>query len=120
MFSVYCRLCGMKEEHDRDKSYRRCPNCNADSTDLYISEYEPSARDTQEGGSHYKEAGVQPWDVIDTWPIEQQIGFHRGNALKYVMRMGSKDESVQEIRKGVHYLKKLIEVLEKAYAGKTN
>jgi hypothetical protein len=27
------------------------------------------------------------------------------------MRMGSKDESLQEIRKGQHYIQKLLEVL---------
>lgn len=71
-----------------------------------------TARDTQVGGDHYKKAGVQPWDVVDTWPIEQQIGFYRGNALKYVMRMGTKDENLREIRKAAHYLQKLVEVLE--------
>jgi len=71
-----------------------------------------TARDTQVGGDHYKKAGIQPWDVVDTWPIEQQIGFHRGNALKYVMLMGTKDENLREIRKAAHYLQKLVEVLE--------
>ena len=71
-----------------------------------------SARDIQVGGNHYKAMDVQPWDVIDTWPVEQRIGFYRGNALKYLMRMGTKDENVQEIRKGAHYLQKLAEVLE--------
>lgn len=70
-----------------------------------------SARDVQVGGTHYKSLGVQPWDVIDTWPLEQRIGFYRGNAIKYLMRMGSKDEAVQEIKKAAHYTQKLIEVL---------
>ena len=70
------------------------------------------ARDIQIGGDHYKNMGVEPWDVVDTWPIEQRIGFYRGGALKYVMRMGTKDENAQEIRKGAHYLQKLAEVLE--------
>jgi len=71
-----------------------------------------TARDIQIGGDHYKKPSIQPWDVVDTWPIEQQVGFHRGNALKYVMRMGTKDESQREIRKAAHYLQKLSEVLE--------
>ena len=74
---------------------------------------EPKAKDSQEGGSHYKEMGVQPWDVIDTWPIEQRIGAYRAGALKYLMRMGSKDEQVKEIKKARHYCQKLIEVLER-------
>ena len=67
----------------------------------------------QVGGSHYKTMKVQPWDVVDTWPLEQQIGAYRAGALKYVMRMGSKDESIQEIGKGIHYLEKLVEVLKR-------
>lgn len=69
------------------------------------------ANDKQCGGTHYKDMGVQPWDVVDTWPREQRIGYYRGGALKYLMRMGSKDENAQEIAKGQHYLEKLLEVL---------
>lgn len=72
---------------------------------------QPSLR--QVGGDHYKKLAVQPWDVVDTWPVEQQIGYYRGGALKYLMRMGSKDESIQEIAKGLHYLEKLIECLKR-------
>lgn len=72
------------------------------------------ARDTQVGGTHYKAMGVEPWDVIDTWPLDQRIGYYRGNALKYIMRMGSKDEQLQEAKKGLHYQEKLVETLRKA------
>jgi hypothetical protein len=68
----------------------------------------------QVAGTHYKTMGVQTWDVVDTWPTEQRIGYYRGGALKYLMRMGSKDESAQEIAKGQHYLEKLLEVLREA------
>lgn len=69
------------------------------------------ASQRQVAGEHYKRMGVQPWDVVDTWPYEQRIGYYRGGALKYLMRMGSKDESPTEIEKGQHYLEKLLEVL---------
>lgn len=70
-----------------------------------------NASKKQEGGDHYLNMGVQPWDVIDTWPIDQRIVYYRGCALKYIMRMGAKDESAQEIAKAKHYMEKLIEVL---------
>ena len=70
----------------------------------------------QIGGNHYRAMPVQPWDVVDTWPIEQRIGYYRGGALKYIMRMGSKDESAQEIGKGKHYMEKLLEVLAESEA----
>lgn len=70
-----------------------------------------SADEKQVAGNHYKMMQVQPWNVVDSWPIDQQIGFYRGNALKYLMRMGTKDENEQEIAKGMHYMEKLLEVL---------
>ena len=63
---------------------------------------------------HYKKMGVEPWDVVDTWPLEQQIGYHRGNLLKYTMRLGHKDEALKEAKKIRDYAEKLIQVLEKA------
>jgi len=72
------------------------------------------ANDKQIAGDHYKNMGVEPWDVVDTWPLEQRIGAYRHGALKYLMRMGSKDEQLQEIKKCGHYIEKLIEVLENA------
>jgi len=72
------------------------------------------AKDTQVGGNHYKNSKVQPWDVMEDWPIEQQIGALRHGALKYVMRMGTKDAPLQEAQKAKHYLTRLIEVLESA------
>jgi hypothetical protein len=73
------------------------------------------ANDIQHGGDHYKKMGVEPWDVVDTWPLEQRLGAYRSGALKYIMRMGSKDNSLQEIRKGQHYIQKLLEVLGETY-----
>jgi hypothetical protein len=70
-----------------------------------------AANDVQIGGAHYKNMDVEPWDVVDSWPVDQRIGYYRGCALKYVMRMGTKDESRQEILKAAHYLQKLAEVL---------
>jgi len=71
-----------------------------------------TASQQQVGGSHYKNMAVQPWDVVDTWPKEQQIGYYRGGALKYLMRMGSKDQSATDVAKGRHYMQKLLEVLQ--------
>lgn len=72
-----------------------------------------TANAKQVAGEHYMKMDIEPWNVIDTWPLEQRIGFYRGNALKYIMRCGTKDERLQEIKKAAHYIEKLIEVLEK-------
>ena len=76
------------------------------------------ASNRQVAGTHYRDMGVQPWDVIDTWPRNQKIGFYRGGALKYLMRMGAKDENAQEIAKGQHYMEKLLEVLRESEESK--
>ena len=71
-----------------------------------------SANDRQVGGTHYTEMDIEPFDVIDSWPREQRIGAYRAGILKYVMRMGAKDDSTTEIAKAMHYCEKLIETLE--------
>ena len=73
-----------------------------------------TASNIQVGGTHYIEMHIEPWDVVDGWPLEQRIGYYRGNAIKYLLRMGSKDERAQEIRKAGHYCAKLAEVLDGA------
>lgn len=88
---------------------------NAEEWDGSVNTYTRhrlKANDKQVAGTHYKDMGVEPWDVVDTWPLEQRIGAYRHGALKYLMRMGSKDEQLQEIKKCGHYIEKLIEVLE--------
>ena len=72
-----------------------------------------SSRDHQTGGTHYTDMSIQPWDVIDAiYTREQRIGFYKGNALKYLMRCGSKDAEVQELKKCRDYINKLISEYE--------
>jgi hypothetical protein len=52
--------------------------------------------------------------VLEAWlPEEQYKGFLRGNTLKYLCRLGKKDQSIQELKKAAWYLNKLIEKEEK-------
>lgn len=66
----------------------------------------------QVGGDHYVRMAVQPWDVVDTWPIEQRVGFYRGCALKYVMRLDDKDDRLTNAKKGLHLMQKLVATIE--------
>ena len=70
-----------------------------------------TANERQVAGCHYKNMKVQPWDVIDSMPHAQAIGFYRGNALKYIMRAGEKGPVREDYEKAVHYLEKLLEIL---------
>ena len=50
------------------------------------------ANDMQVGGSHYKDMGVQPWDVMQSVLTPEEFrGFLKGNIIKYAMRQGRKD-----------------------------
>lgn len=66
---------------------------------------QPTANDRQEGGDHYKNKKIQPWDYI----IANEIPFLEGNIIKYITRHPVKN-GLQDILKAKHYLDKLIEV----------
>lgn len=69
------------------------------------------ANDMQVGGTHYKDMGVQPWEVMEAiLTREEWIGYLKGNIVKYSMRQGRKDSD--DTNKCLHYIKKLNEVLE--------
>lgn len=72
-----------------------------------------NASQRQHGGDHYKRMAVSPWDVIDTWPLAERIGFYRGNLLKYIMRLHDKDAPADNVGKAEHYAAKLREVLNR-------
>ncbi len=67
----------------------------------------------QVGGDHYKELAVQPWAAMQSWltPAEFE-GFLRGNAIKYLARAGRKDDGLQDLKKALHYIEKLVSVKE--------
>ena len=68
-----------------------------------------TADQLQIGGQHYKEMGVQPWDVMEAvLSRDEFIGFLKGNIIKYSMRAGKKDSD--DAGKARHYMMKLREV----------
>lgn len=68
-----------------------------------------TANDLQIGGQHYKEMGMQPWDVMEAvLTPEEFVGFLKGNIIKYSMRQGKKDSD--DAGKARHYRMKLREV----------
>lgn len=59
--------------------------------------------------SHYNSGKIEVIEAIEDW----KLGFHRGNAVKYVARAGKKDatKEIQDLEKAVWYLKREIENL---------
>lgn len=65
-----------------------------------------TANKIQHGGDHYKKYGdFQPWDAVIAW----KLGYLEGTALKYIARWRDKN-GVEDIRKAIHFLEKLVEV----------
>jgi hypothetical protein len=68
-----------------------------------------SALNTQVGGSHYRDKGIQPIIYIHA----NNLGFCEGNVVKYVTRWRDKN-GVADLKKAIHYLELLIELNETA------
>lgn len=64
-----------------------------------------TANAMQVGGNHYKGKAIQPWDYI----ASNNLGYLEGNIVKYVSRWKDKG-GVEDLKKAMHYLTKLIEV----------
>lgn len=56
---------------------------------------------------HYRRGGIEAINVIEAWGL----GYHLGNALKYIARSGHKDPSAWriDIQKAIWYLERYIE-----------
>lgn len=65
-----------------------------------------NANARQEGGTHYKQLSIQPWDYI----VSNNLGYLEGNVVKYVTRWQTKGNGVEDLLKAKHYLDKLLEV----------
>jgi hypothetical protein len=64
-----------------------------------------SALNTQVGGSHYRDKGIQPIVYIHA----NNLGFCEANVVKYVTRWRDKN-GVVDLKKAIHYLELLIEL----------
>lgn len=56
--------------------------------------------------SYYNSGGIEVIDIIEQW----KLGFHSGNALKYICRAGRKSEDpVEDLEKALWYIRRLAE-----------
>ncbi len=62
--------------------------------------------------AHYKLGGIEVIDAIEAW----LLGFHLGNAVKYIARAGRKDpaKTVEDLKKARWYLDREIQRREGA------
>lgn len=60
---------------------------------------------SQRGPYYYKRGNGDAWDFIRG----QELNFHLGNAVKYIVRAGYKDDKASDLRKAIHYLQNELE-----------
>ena len=63
--------------------------------------------------AHYSSGSIEVIDFIE----DKELGFHLGNAVKYISRAGRKDpaKTVEDLRKAVWYINRQIQMLEKGW-----
>lgn len=59
---------------------------------------------------YYTGGHIETWDFIK----EKELNFDRGNAIKYIVRAGSKDKSkeIEDLEKAINYIEHEIESLK--------
>lgn len=65
--------------------------------------------ETVDHPTHYKSNGVEAIDVIEAFGL----GFCLGNVVKYILRAGRKQSTIEDLRKARWYLDRAIQNLEK-------
>lgn len=73
-----------------------------------LEKRKPSMRGTR---THY-ENSTGKYDVIDIIN-DYGLNFNRGNIVKYVLRCGKKDNSIQELEKAKDYIERELEILRR-------
>lgn len=60
--------------------------------------------------SHYNQGKIEVIEFIE----DKQLGFHLGNAVKYIARAGKKDSAkeVEDLQKAIWYIQRKIELFE--------
>ena len=58
--------------------------------------------------AHYNAGRLEVIDVIEDWGL----GFHLGNAVKYISRAERKGDLVSDLRKAIWYVQRVIELNE--------
>lgn len=64
-----------------------------------------AAHDTVNHPPHYNTGGIEVIEAIEAWGL----GFHLGNAVKYIARANHKGSRLEDLRKARWYLDREIE-----------
>lgn len=60
--------------------------------------------------AHYLRNGMEAIDVIEAF----ELPYHLGNAVKYILRAGHKNDEVEDLRKAIWYLYRYLGKVERS------
>jgi hypothetical protein len=60
--------------------------------------------------THYNAGKIEVIEAIEDW----KLGFHRGNAVKYIARAGKKDaaKTIEDLEKAIWYIRREIALVK--------
>lgn len=68
-----------------------------------------SEKETVNHPKHYNMGKFEVIDVIEDW----NLGFHTGNAVKYIARAKYKNNEIEDIKKAIWYLERHLKKIKK-------
>ena len=80
-------------------------------TKAFESKFRPELNDPVSHPAHYTTGKIECIEYIE----DKQLGFHLGNAVKYITRAGKKspDKKIEDLRKAMWYIDRYIQLEEK-------
>lgn len=96
---------------DRTDVIRRYPQSSA-STQPAVEPPKAAGADSVNHPSHYNQGEVECIDAIESCGV----GYHLGNAIKYIWRAKHKGSEIEDLEKATWYIKRRIELLRKRIA----
>jgi hypothetical protein len=113
--TTYCNACA-EVIHDndtvtmRDGAYYHY-HCRPHTTHGQLMQMHEEAE--HHNPSHYRDKSIEPIDAMRSWLGDEAfVAYCRGTIIKYLARLGAKDESVKEARKIEVYARWMRETLE--------
>ena len=68
-----------------------------------------SEKETVNHPAHYNTGSFEVIAVIEDW----NLGFHLGNAVKYIARAKHKNNEIEDVKKAIWYLERHLKRIEK-------
>lgn len=101
-----------------------CPECGGDDVQMSDVAYscfcgatwsiDQKAKDDINHPVHYTQGKVECIEAMEASSTpEQFIGYLKNSVLKYIWRVGLKDDSLKDIKKAQWYLNRLVNYMEK-------